>query len=152
MLVFLYFFWLNHTKKKWALDNVYITFKYFLRERCSSDDNIWWYFWIISQHYLIMLFFALQVSPFYQVQNYLNIIQANEVQAFFNFVKSYIQSFKVHIFWEGHTILRNHHHRFVLCSNRPSQNIWTSSPKMDTTAQKLKKNNSVRYRHPVNKF
>ena len=24
---------------------------------------------------------------------------------------------KVHIFWEGHKILRNLHHRFVLCSN-----------------------------------
>ena len=26
-------------------------------------------------------------------------------------------SVKIHIFWEGHKILRNLHHRFVLCSN-----------------------------------
>ena len=41
---------------------------------------------------------------------------------------------KVHIFWEGHTFLRNLHRRFVLCSNgqiyggdfaKYSQNIWT---------------------------
>ena len=58
--------------------------------------------------------------------------------------KRYVSNFfgvKVHIFWEGHKILRNLHLTFVLCSASqkyvrwrfpkilwPSQNIWTLLP------------------------
>ena len=62
---------------------------------------------------------------------------------------------KVHIFWEGHKILQNLHHRFVLCSNGqiyvrwrfpkivwPSQNIWTL---INQPERKLAKRTSVHW-------
>ena len=49
---------------------------------------------------------------------------------YFRILNQFLWSFKVHIFWEGHKILRNLHPRFVLRSNGQIYigdfaNIWT---------------------------
>ena len=61
---------------------------------------------------------------------------SNWISRWFRLI-SWELSSKVHIFWEGHKLLRNLHRRFVLCGNGsnlrwrfrkifwPSQNMWT---------------------------
>ena len=74
--------------------------------------------WIMEQFYLVHTyeFTFLLLGSFRIWRGKLNIIEAKGLKVGFRTQPTTGFFSKVHIFWEGHKILKNLHRRFVLCS------------------------------------
>ena len=87
----------------------------------SRSKKIWIFFW---KHYSVCtkklhnIFFKFLM---FQVLFYFIITCKVILQKWFQFI--FLFSYKVHIFWEGHKILRNLHQLFVLCT---AKILWPS--------------------------